>query len=163
MEYRLRPAHVSDAAGIARLSEALGYPAESDEIGRRLESLLPDPRHLVLVAEAADGSSMVAWLAAEKRMTLESGIIFEIVGLIVGEQARRLGIGRALVQAAERWVVDLSGDGLRVRSNVLRHESHGFYESLGFTRTKSQHVYRKRLGQRVDERATGNVSDASIR
>jgi hypothetical protein len=42
-------------------------------------------------------------------------------------------------------VLDQSGNGIVVRSNVLRPESHGFYESLGYIRTKSQHVYSKCL------------------
>jgi hypothetical protein len=32
-----------------------------------------------------------------------------------------------------------------VRSNVLRHAAHPFYEGLGYVRQKSQHVYRKHL------------------
>jgi hypothetical protein len=33
----------------------------------------------------------------------------------------------------------------RVRSNVARELSHPFYESLGYERAKTQHVYRKTL------------------
>jgi hypothetical protein len=29
---------------------------------------------------------------------------------------------------------------------VTREESHPFYERLGYTRVKTQHAYRKRLG-----------------
>ena len=34
---------------------------------------------------------------------------------------------------------------MTVRSNVVRHESHPFYERVGYERTKTQHAYRKRL------------------
>ena len=43
-----------------------------------------------------------------------------------------------------------------VRSNVVREESHPFYERLGYTRAKTQHVYRKALPPGA--RATGTVS-----
>ncbi|WP_243318953.1 GNAT family N-acetyltransferase [Geothrix paludis] len=145
MSHQIRSATLSDASDIARLSDALGYPAEHEEIARRLAVLLPNPLHLVLVAEPLEGHGLLGWLAAEQRITLESGTKFEIVGLVVDGTARRSGIGKALVQAAEAWVLDQSGTGLGVRSNVLRPESHGFYESLGYLRKKSQHVYHKGL------------------
>ncbi|WP_425250837.1 GNAT family N-acetyltransferase [Geothrix campi] len=114
-------------------------------MAQRLALLLPNPAQLVLVAKPVDGDGLLAWLAAERRITLESGTRFEIVGLVVDGTVRRSGIGKALVQAAEQWVLDQSGTGLGVRSNVLRPESHGFYESLGYLRKKSQHVYNKSL------------------
>ncbi|WP_243286980.1 GNAT family N-acetyltransferase [Geothrix terrae] len=145
MSHRIRSANLSDASEIARLSDALGYPAGREEIVRRLALLLPNPSHLVLVAEPLEGHGLLGWLAAERRITLESGIKFEIVGLVVDGTVRRSGIGKALVRAAEAWVLDQSGASLGVRSNVLRPESHGFYESLGYLRKKSQHVYHKSL------------------
>jgi len=145
MNYQIRPAQLSDAPEIASLSKEWGYPATTIEIGQRLELLLPNPMHLVLVAEAVDGSGLMGWLASEQRITLESGSRFEIVGLIVGERARRRGIGRALLGAAEQWVIRQSGNSVNVRSNILRPESHGFYESLGYVRKKTQHAYCKNL------------------
>jgi hypothetical protein len=34
-----------------------------------------------------------------------------------------------------------------VRSNVVRAESHQFYERLGYARVKTQHAYRKRIDE----------------
>jgi hypothetical protein len=34
---------------------------------------------------------------------------------------------------------------ISVGSNVVRPESHPFYEHLGYQRAKTQHAYRKRL------------------
>lgn len=116
-----------------------------DEVIERLNLLLPNPSNLVLVAESQKANGLLAWLAAERRLILESGLKFEVVGLVVDENARRSGVGRRLVQDAEQWVFDQSGRDIVVRSNVLRPESHGFYESLGYIRKKSQHVYSKRL------------------
>jgi ribosomal protein S18 acetylase RimI-like enzyme len=145
MNCQIRLAQLSDAQEIAILSKELGYPATTAEISDRLELLLPNPMHLVLVAEATDNSSLLGWLASERRITLESGVRFEIVGLVVSERARRQGIGRALLEASERWVVGHSGSNVNVRSNILRPESHGFYESLGYVRKKTQHAYYKNL------------------
>jgi GNAT superfamily N-acetyltransferase len=145
MIHQIRRAQISDASEIARLSNSLGYPAECEEITNRLELLLSNAFHFVVVAQSPDAAGLVGWLAAERRITLESGIKFEIVGLVVDEIKRRSGVGRALVQAVERWVLVQDGTNIVVRSNILRLESHGFYESLGYIRKKSQHVYGKRL------------------
>jgi hypothetical protein len=32
-----------------------------------------------------------------------------------------------------------------LRSNIVRPESHAFYEKIGYARFKTQHAYRKRL------------------
>jgi GNAT superfamily N-acetyltransferase len=145
MNSHIRIARVSDALEIARLSTTLGYPIDTTEISHRLEALLPLPSHLVLVKESIDGKSLVGWLAAERRVSLESGIRFEIVGLVVDEASRRPGVGKSLIGAFEQWVVVQGGGALVVRSNILRAESHGFYKSLGYTQKKGQHVYTKIL------------------
>ena len=65
------------------------------------------------------------------------------MGLVVDSGARRRGLGRALVDVAENWTRARGLCLLTVRSNVTRDGSHPFYESLGYTRSKTQHVYGK--------------------
>ena len=140
---RVRPATTADAAGIARLATELGYPSSDDEIAARLDSMLSSESHFVAVAE--DAPNLVGWVAAERRLLLESGTRVELVGLIVASSARRSGTGRALVAAAEAWALGQGVEVISVRSNVARLESHPFYERLGYARTKTQHAYSKQL------------------
>jgi GNAT superfamily N-acetyltransferase len=76
---------------------------------------------------------------------LESGFRVEINGLIVSPEARRRGVGRALVSRAEEWALQVGAEAIVVRSNVQRIESHAFYPALGYDVSKTQTVYRKRL------------------
>ena len=39
---------------------------------------------------------------------------------------------------------------MSVRSDIVRAESHPFYQRVGYERAKTQHVYRKRLPPRRD-------------
>lgn len=139
----IRSAQLTDAAEIARLSAELGYPCSAIEMHRRLAILLADPHHAVLVASS--GKRLLGWLGLEHRISLEGGDEAEIVGFVVDAGARRSGIGRGLLDAAEAWAQARSFDRLRVRSNVTRLESHPFYGKHGFTRCKTQHVYVKPL------------------
>ena len=111
----------------------------------RLVLLLPLAGHHVLVA--GSGAELLGFAAVEIRMLLVSGRKAELMGLVVGSDARLMGVGMALVRAAEEWSRAQGVDRMLVRSNAARRESHGFYERLGYTRTKSQHVYLKELAE----------------
>lgn len=140
---RIRPAIASDASEIARLATELGYPSSAEDVSVRLAELLVSESHFIAVAEGTP--SLVGWMAVERRMLLESGERAELVGLIVDRAVRRSGIGRALVAAAEQWAIACGLQAIGVRSNIVRTESHPFYENLGYARTKTQHAYLKRL------------------
>ncbi|QSX29781.1 GNAT family N-acetyltransferase [Shewanella cyperi] len=142
-EVFIRVATSEDAAAIALLSSELGYPASAEAIQERLARLLNNSSHKIYVA--TQGDNILGWIACERRLLLESGEVFEIVGLVVSKAARRKNVGRQLVTAAERWAEALSARALRVRSNVQRQESHPFYQALGFEKSKTQHTYVKSL------------------
>ncbi|HVI57811.1 MAG TPA: GNAT family N-acetyltransferase [Luteimonas sp.] len=148
--FAVRTATLDDAAEIARLSAQLGYPADVAVFEARLRRLLASPLHAVLVAGGEPASAKAAGglaglIGLEQRITLENGERVEIVGLVVDAAARRGGVGRALVAAAERWTRERGLDTLFLRSNVVRPEAHAFYPGLGFDRSKTQHVYSKRV------------------
>ena len=139
-----RDATVGDAAEISRLSAQLGYPAPVEAFETRLRKLLRSSQHAVFVVDANNGR-LAGFIAVEQRLIIEYGERAEIAALVVDAEIRRGGVGRALVAAAERWAAELGMQDLVVRSNAARAESHPFYESLGYERTKTQHVYRKPL------------------
>lgn len=93
----------------------------------------------------SDQSGWLGWAAAEIRMLLVSGRKAELMGLVVSVRARREGVVKALVEATEGWVCKQGLNAMTVRSNVLRPESHPFYEKLGYKPLKTQHVYVKRF------------------
>jgi GNAT superfamily N-acetyltransferase len=144
MESSIRRARLTDAARLAALSDLLGYPVSAAELAGRLGRLMGRADQVVLVAEAASGD-VVGWLHGAEQELLESGPRCEILGLVVDQSHRSHGIGRRLVQAVEAWASARGLERMAVRSNVVRAESHPFYERLGYERAKTQHAYRKRL------------------
>ena len=119
----------------------LGYLVDGSTISIRLRSMLGKPDYLVAVACKA--KRIAGWVQAHASTALESGARVEIVGLVVSAEVRRRGIGHLLVDFVERWAATVSAETVVVRSNVARDESHAFYPALGYTRTKTQAVYRK--------------------
>jgi GNAT superfamily N-acetyltransferase len=143
-EPRLRPASLEDAPRIAALSEVLGYPVPPGAALERLTRLLSSSADVILVAERP-GAGVVGWIHGAEQDLLESERRCEILGLVVDPLQRGAGVGRQLVAQVERWAAARGLRMMTVRSNVLRHESHPFYEHVGYERTKTQHAYRKRL------------------
>jgi Predicted acetyltransferase len=140
----IRSAHPDDGARIAELSEVLGYPISAEAATSRLRHLLGRSDQIVLVAELG-GKGVVGWIHAAEEQLLESEPRCQILGLIIAAEQRGQGTGRELVMRVEEWARARGLKQFSVRSNVLRAESHPFYQRLRFTRIKTQHVYRKQL------------------
>ncbi|HSV63401.1 MAG TPA: GNAT family N-acetyltransferase [Chthoniobacterales bacterium] len=130
---------------MAELSGMLGYPAKIEAIEARLKRMIEHDEHVVFVAEKAPDEVVVGWIHAAEQEILEAGCLCEIKGLVVAEGERGRGAGRHLIEAVERWALARGLDEVSVRSNVVRVESHLFYERMGYARFKTQHAYRKRL------------------
>lgn len=142
-DFVVRRARITDAPAVAELSGVLGYPVDADVMGRRLEESDAREEHAIFVAET--NGVVVGWVEAAEHDILVAGRVCEICGLVVAEGRRVSGVGRHLMEAAEQWARGRGLSHVTLRSNVIRPESHGFYERVGYTRFKTQHAYRKKL------------------
>ena len=138
----IRDARAADHADLAGLFTELGYPSTPAEIADRLPHVLHRPDQRVLVAE--DGKA-VGCLHVMTAVTLENGRYAQIVGLVVASTHRRSGIGRALVAAAEQWATLQGCPRMLVRTNTVRVEAPKFYAGIGYTISKTQYAFVKRL------------------
>ena len=139
----IREATVSDAVSLARLATQLGYPTTEKQARGRAAAILGRPEHRVLVAEVS--GEVVGWVHVAPSVTLESDPSAEIAGFVVDEAFRGQGIGARLIVEAETWAAAQGYGLMRVRSNVKRNRARRFYERAGFTVTKRQRIFEKRL------------------
>jgi ribosomal protein S18 acetylase RimI-like enzyme len=126
----VRDARPDDAPAIAPLIDQLGFPAEVDVVRQRLEAMIR-AGETVLVIERA---TRVLGLAALHLTPVlhRPTPVGRIMVLVVDEGSRGEGLGRALVEAAERRLA-LAGCALvEVTSNRQRTGAHAFYERLGY-------------------------------
>ena len=133
-----------DAAAVADLATQLGYPSSESDIKRRYDLIKDRSDARLLVAQDANGA-VVGWIHIQATCLLEADTRVEIWGLVVAEAARRTGVGRRLVEAAEEWAVKLGLNVVVLRSNRLRLEAQAFYEHLGYRVMKTQNAFRKTL------------------
>jgi GNAT superfamily N-acetyltransferase len=142
----IRKAVPADASGIARLTRQLEYLCTTEEIQQRIDSIAGRQDHLLLVCVNGEQKDRIdGWLQACSSVTIAFGFRVEIVGLVVDAKERRKGVGSRLVAQAEKWAAAIGSESIRVRSNVQREESHGFYAKIGYIENKTQVVYLKEI------------------
>ena len=150
---RVRAMTAADVERVAALCGQLGYPSTPADVAARFTALAARPANAVFIAEddgedgavGRNGGAILGWVHVQEVLTLEAGPWADLGGLVVDDAARGRGVGRTLVEAAERWAIARGYREMRVRSNVVRAGAHQFYLRLGYETVKTQLNFRKPL------------------
>jgi GNAT superfamily N-acetyltransferase len=127
----VRRAQPGDAAQVAALLAALGYPDNPvEQVRQRLAMWAHEKSSLALVADR-DGQVLGTVAVTAIPYLEHEGRWGRIVALVVSPACRGQGIGRQLVAAAEEAASELGCITMEVTSARSRTESHPFYQSLG--------------------------------
>ena len=141
---KIRSAEIEDIPAIVELSIQLGYPTTPEETEDRFIEIQQKQDHAVFIAEIGL-QPVIGWIHVFRSIWLESPPFAELGGLIVDENSRSKGVGKALLTSAESWAKKQGLTIIRVRSNVIREKAHEFYLREGYQIIKSQHVFEKKL------------------
>jgi len=125
MTLEIRPAQETDEAAIAALWAACGLVVPYNDPARDFRFARAKANSDVLVA-------MLGGEIAGSVMVGHDGHRGWIYYLAVAPGHRRGGIGKALVEAAERWLAGRGVAKLQLMVRESNTEVVGFYESLGF-------------------------------
>ena len=128
----VREAQAGDETSLAELVTQLGYPASTDAIARRFERLHRDPATWLYVAVAQGRVVGLAALHVMSRLEHDEPL-GRITALVVAEDARGTGVGRALVERVEDCARRQGCRQLELTSGDHRRDAHVFYERLGFS------------------------------
>lgn len=160
MEFRVRQAEPSDAEQLTRLAAAVSAEPEGWLISvagewrsagderRYLKALRRYPHAAVFVAERGDGT-LVGRLSIGRDPHPASTHVAD-VGLMVAADARRQGVGTAMLQAATEWA---RGAGVRkIELHVFpwNEAAIKLYEGLGFEREGFRKGHYRRGSDYVD-------------
>ena len=140
---KIKSANEQDSSQLTGLAGQLGYPSSAAQVATRLARILSHPDQAVFVAEVE--GRIAGWVHVYACPTVESELYAEIGGLVVDENQRGQGVGKALMAQAETWSRSLGIHEVRLRSNIIRKEAHQFYEAIGYGKIKSQFTFRKAL------------------
>ena len=128
----IRPAILSDAAGISRLLTQLEYPGTEDFLESRLAAMLRDPAETLLVW--AEDQVILGFLSLHfiPQIALR-GDFARISYFAVDNDARSLGIGRKLEEMATQLAKERGCALMEVHCHTRRTRAHKFYAQQGWT------------------------------
>ena len=107
---------------------ATSFQPERASFDASFDALLAAPQTLVLVAETPQ-LGIVGYLLANSHLTfLANGPVAWVEELMVDQQVRRTGVGRALMTAAEDWSRAINAAYMALASR----RSRDFYLALGY-------------------------------
>jgi ribosomal protein S18 acetylase RimI-like enzyme len=133
MPLKIRDAKLSDSSALAKLMRELGYATTSPEMRERLRLVVSDARFRTFVGEIE--SDVCGMIGTFVRPSYEhNDLSGRIVALVTSSTVRRMGIGRALVAAAERDFAQRGIERVAVNTRLSRQDAHKFYEALGYER-----------------------------
>jgi predicted N-acetyltransferase YhbS len=128
----IREAAISDAHAICLLNrEALGYDFPEEKTSAQLRRILHSKAACVFVAEK--DCRVVGYIHAADYECCYSENMVNVMALAVDGSARRTGIGKMLLTAAEDWAREKGAAGIRLSSGIDRTGAHKFYESCGYS------------------------------
>jgi ribosomal protein S18 acetylase RimI-like enzyme len=140
-EVRARPATPADASFIAGLVPSfveVGLPAGRDpdevaaEMTRTLTAAL-DSGAAVFVAESGDGTPL-GFVHLHSTPDLTGRPRAHVSDLAVAGHAQGRGVGRTLLELADRWAADQGYDHISLTALTTNHRALAVYERLGFVR-----------------------------
>jgi GNAT superfamily N-acetyltransferase len=138
----VREALEGDAERIAALAHQLGYKVNNAHVRSTLETRSADYEIFVAVVARA---GVVGWIGVRARQTLTNSRRAEVEGLVVEDEYRGTGVGKRLLERAERWGREHDCVVLRLLTNVVRERAHRFYEREGYELLKTEHLFEKHL------------------
>ncbi|MEO8208832.1 MAG: GNAT family N-acetyltransferase [Chloroflexota bacterium] len=137
----LRPADPADSERIAMLFTDEGYPVAPSVVAARLARFSDDASR-VIVADV-DGVVM-GFIAIHVIPRFEhDDVAVRILALVVDAGARARGIGRQLIEEAERIADELGAAFVEVTAGHHRPDARRLYETVGFDGTVTAYL-RKR-------------------
>jgi L-phenylalanine/L-methionine N-acetyltransferase len=160
VSFIVRSAEPADAEALTRLAEAVSAEPEGwlistggewrsvGEERRYLKALRRYAHAAVIVAERHDGE-LVGRLSLARDTHPASGHVADL-GLMVAKDARRQGVGTALMGAAVEWARNAGVRKLELHVFPWNEAGIALYESFGFEREGYRKGHYARAGEDVD-------------
>lgn len=116
-----------------------------DELRRNIEKIINDKDSEILIAQNYDqivGLAEVYLKKDEPQPAKKAYTYGHLQSLVINHKSRRFGIGRLLVEVAERWAKEKGAEEMRLDIWEFREGPLQFYEKLGY-RTLRRNLIRK--------------------
>jgi len=152
----IRPVTPSDAAEWMRLRRGL-WPEESgDDLDREVaeffDGTLPEPEAVLLALEGGEAVGVVELSIRPTAEGCRTNRVAYVEAWYVAPGARRSGVGRALIDAAEEWGRSRGCEEIASDTEIANEASARAHRALGFEEAGVVRCFRKELRSGKDAR-----------
>ena len=136
MQYKqidIREAELTDIFALTELMNQLGYVTTKDEMKVRFTNIQDHEDYKTFIAIA--DSQVVGMVGMVKNYFYEqNGVYVRVLALITNHAFRRNGIGRRLMEASEKWAMEIWAETILLNcgNRAERTIAHQFYQNLGY-------------------------------
>jgi GNAT superfamily N-acetyltransferase len=123
----------ADVPALALLMNELGYSTTEDEMQSRYDLLRSHADYATWVAVC--NNQVAGMIGLLRNIYYEkNGVYIRVGALVVHKEFRKMGLGKALLQKATDWAIELGAGQVILNSGNReeRKDAHAFYEYLGF-------------------------------
>lgn len=139
----IRKMRADDIPAARDLLAQLGYQLAVEEVRRRYDAVLRSENHALIVAE--DDKTVIALCHVYARPALDKPSEAVVQALVVDRTRRGGGVGKLMMDAAERWAAERGFDSVALSSHVARSDAHAFYKALGYECIATSRLFRRVL------------------
>lgn len=135
MTIQIRPANITDASVLAELMTQLGYPISIENMQDQIQKFSANAS-LGTIFVAQKENKVVGCISLSEMHWFHhhNGKFARITSLVVDQNYRRQGIGKMLVQYAEKHARTSGCLAVELTSGIHRSSlgTHDFYKNLGY-------------------------------
>lgn len=139
IEDNIRGIKVNDYLDIYLLNKHfnLTFSQYSEEkVKEKIEIIVNTTKDIIFVYE--QDKKVVGYIHGSPYELLFSDSLINILGFVVREEFRNMGIGSRLIERLEEWGKNNGYSGIKLLSHPSRKSAHRFYENRGYIFTKEQ-------------------------
>lgn len=137
--HRVREIQTNDYHDIYLLNQDFNPHFElfsEERVKEKIEIICNRTQDIIFVYEQND--EVIGYIHGSPFELLFSDSLINILGFVVKESFRNLGIGSRLIDRLEEWAKDNGYAGIKLLSHPSRKSAHRFYENRGYVFTKDQ-------------------------
>ncbi|QQK06927.1 GNAT family N-acetyltransferase [Miniphocaeibacter halophilus] len=140
----IREFKLDDSEAIYQLNKnEMKYDYPLEETVENLKKISENKLDKIFVAEVDE--YVIGYVHASNYQCIYSKPMKNILGIAVSKKFQKIGIGRDLLEAVEKWARDEKVSCVRLASGEEREDSHKFYLKCGYKKIKDQKNFRKNL------------------
>lgn len=142
MNFVIRECTFDDVDYIYKLNcIEMGYDHPIENTRKQLKMVLSSCRDIIYVAVLDE--KIVGYVHANDYNLIYAPPMKNIMGIAVSGEYKKIGIGKALLNAVENWAKADGAKGVRLVSGATRKEAHEFYKRCGYCGGKQQLNFKK--------------------